>query len=277
MIIKNDRLHRLLPALLALALLLALSPSPASASTYGLTSSNKTALDKLIAASDQTTARKLEQQYKDVLARQSEEAGWDTRIRELHYANEERIAKLRTAIRQIGDSKIRQLEQQVQQTKARYKPLLDTQTVLNRQIAAAKPLKDKELNKALKVQADQLRWAVQLARDDIRAREQALKQAKAEKTKTTKKLRDMLAGVDPIKVQIRSAKSTISALKKQAASGWQEANQAIRKRDASGASRSLASLVTITRQLAADKQKQHGLETKISELITRVEREMPRN
>lgn len=273
---KNG-LHRLATAGIVLTLLLALIAPSASASTYELTSTSKTALTQMIAKSDQSTANKLEQQYKQVQANQTQEAQLDERIRTLHYANEEQIARLRNAIRQIDDRKIQQLDQQLQQTKARYKPVMDMNAALNKQITAAKPLKNKELNTRLKTQSDQLKWAVQVARDDIRNKEQALKTAKSNKSKTTKKLRDMLAAIDPIKVQVRSAKSTISATKKHAATAWKHANQSIRKGDATAALSAFGTLVSVSRQLNNEKQKQHGLEVKISEVVTKVQREMPRN
>ena len=270
-------LRRLAFSCLALALLLTLVPLPASASTYELTSTSKTALAQMITAADRSTASKLDQQYKQVQANQAQEAQWDDRIRTLHFANEEQIAKLRTAIRQIDDRKIAQLEQQLQQTKNRYKPILDMNASLNKQIAAAKPLKNKDLNARLKAQSEQLKWAVQVARDDIRSKEQALKTAKSNKTKTTKKMRDMLAAIDPVKVQVRSAKSTISATKKHAATAWKHANQAVRKKEANESLKAFGTLITVSRQLVTEKQKQHGLEVKISEIVTKVTREMPRN
>ncbi|MFS0724569.1 hypothetical protein [Paenibacillus sp. 1P07SE] len=273
---RKEGLYRVTAAALALVVLLTVLLPQASASTYELTSTSKKALTELIAKTDKTTAVKLDTQYKQVQAHQSQEAEWDERIRTLHYATEERMAKLRTAIRQIDDRKIAQLEQQVQQSKARYKPILDMNASLNKQIAAAKPLKNKELNARLRSQSDQLKWAVQVAKSDIRSKEDALKTAKAAKTKTTKKLRDMLAAVDPVKVQVRASKSTISATKKHAATAWKAANQAVRSNDAPAASSAFATLVKVSGQLVAEKQKQHGLEVKISDIVAKVERELPR-
>ncbi|GGG05860.1 hypothetical protein GCM10010916_23600 [Paenibacillus abyssi] len=242
-----------------------------------LSATAKKALDATAHRAGPSTANRINTLYNDFLASQKQEQNWDSRIKTLSSANTKAEAALRRDIRNVDAAKLQRLQLQLTQTKERYKPLLDQYTALNKQIKVARKLKNKDLNALLAMQADMMKTAVQIARQDIRTKEAALRAAKTEANKKIKAMREELNGIRPLDQQIKTLKQAASAANKQIPPSWKSLNQQARKDDASGAVASLSTLLTLSRQIVGHKQEIHKLEGRIADLIRSVRQRLASN
>lgn len=267
--------NKKIAALLITLMLYTVAPTAITAASLELSASMKTALGKMTAAADSSLKGKINTLYSDLLNLQEQDQNWDARIKTLHYKNEETLIVLRRQIKQIDADKLNKLEIQVNQTRDRYKPLFALYTSLNKQIAAAKPLKNKVLNAMLRLQADSMKTVYQLARQDIRTKENALKAAKDSAAKTIKKIRETLADIDPINVQIKAERSATNTPRKRVSTEWINFKYAVKKSDAKSTLDSLTTLVPLSHQIVYQKQKIHTLEKKISDTILKAKAQIP--
>ncbi|MBD0383997.1 hypothetical protein [Paenibacillus sedimenti] len=263
-------------ALLAVFLLALAAPATVSAAaSLEITPSMQSSLDKTIAGATQSQASKIKSQYNEFLTFQNQDKDWDAKISALYKENVEKETALNKQIKEIDAAKLAKLEAEVTQARERYKPLFSHYTALNKQIEAARLLKNKDLNSMLRFQANALRIPVQLARMDIKAEEEASREAKDKTSKTMKKIRGTLADIDPINVQIKAKKGAIRTTETSITPLWSAFKQAVKKGDAQGILSSLAPLISLSRQINEEKEKIIKLETKISEIIAIAKAQVP--
>ncbi|WP_139991304.1 hypothetical protein [Paenibacillus paridis] len=260
---------------IGLALILAFtSPAVIAASSFEFSATAKTAFDKMKGAADKSTAAKLTSHYADLQAVQKHTIEWDTKIDKLHYQNEEAVLATRKRIKEVDADKLQKLEAAVVQAKKKYEPLFTLYDSLNQQLSIAKSYKNKTLANSLKPQVETTKAAVQIAKLDIRSKEAALKTAKANTAKTIKKLRDTLSEIDPIKIKIKAAKSSISSMKKQFTTETSLLNQAVKKGDSSASLSSLARMLASVKQINEHKQKTLTYEQQTSAIIAKVDAQL---
>ncbi|SDW65331.1 hypothetical protein [Paenibacillus sp. CF384] len=261
--------------LLALLALLISMPSAVSASSVKLTESAQTKLSKQISTANYAMKQNLTAQLLSLRTLQQKEDTLDTSIASLHYYNGNAMTALRARITQIDAAKIAKLTQDVAQTKERYKPLFAMYASLNTQIKDAKFLKLKNLAALLQIQADLLKPSTQLARTEIRIKEELLKNAKAATSATIKHLRGKLAETDPLRSQITSVQSVISGTKKNISPVVKTLNETIKANSYEGTLQSLTTLVSITRTIVEQKQRVSTFEARISEITRATNAEIP--
>ncbi|MWV43678.1 hypothetical protein GRF59_08515 [Paenibacillus sp. HJL G12] len=261
-------IKRFFPALFCIvfAMSLAFSASAEAAASMQWSASQQAAVDRATAA-DAALRSKLGTMYSTFTGVQSQLQQIDQNISTLHYKNEETQSALTKQIKVIDADNIAKLEQSVKQLKDKYKPLLSMYTALNQQIATANKLKNKQLSSALKAQAETMKIAVQIAKTDIKNKEQALASAKAKKTASQKKIRGILAGADPLRIKIKSEKSTATILNKNVSPMWKGVSQAVKVGDAKKIYTDLNNLVNQLRQIQAQKQKILSLENQVSSIL----------
>jgi hypothetical protein len=267
--------NRLYVILLFIIMLAIAAPTSMLAAPAQLSITAKSALEKVISNADANTANSLRLQYSTLLTSQEQEQVWDGKIKTMHYKNEEALIIVRKQIKLIDADKLIKLDTQVKQTKERYKPLFDSYTSLNKQIDVARILKNKELNSLLRSQADVMKIAVQLARQDIRNKEDMFKTAKDSMTKNAKKLRADLSDIDPIKVKIKSERSQMDKSKQRFTSEWKTLNSSVKKGDAKSILSSLTSLIATAKQVNEHKLTIYGYEDKINGILLSVKARIP--
>ncbi|BBH22912.1 hypothetical protein Back11_42570 [Paenibacillus baekrokdamisoli] len=267
----NFSFKPIITVMLALVIAIA-APTALSAASMEISASLKTAWDKMIEKADSTTKVKLNVLYNDFTTLQQQEQSIDEQIKTNHYANEQAELALRKQIKLIDAAKIQQLEKDVTAIRERYKPLFASYAALNQQITAARLLKDKDLNALLRSQADLMKIAVQLARQEIKTKEAALKAAKAQVAQKTKVIRAALAEADPLQIEIRAQKSAISATKKRASASWTSFTQAVRKAEASTTLGSFSSVVSDYRMINTQKQNVLTLEKRVNDKIVKAKK-----
>ncbi|CAM3014157.1 hypothetical protein PASE110613_12375 [Paenibacillus sediminis] len=276
---KRMNLYAKIATKIVLALLVVLltlhHPASVKAASMELSPAQKSNLDKTTASTDRALAGKINALYSTFLTLQVQDQKIDQNISTLHYSNEEALAILRKQIKLIDAEKLSKLDNALKQTKERYKPLFDLYSTLNKQIAAARKLKNKELSSALRSQADTVKIAVQLAREDIQAKEHALAAAKDEAGKKIKKIRNILSEIDPLIMKIKAERSTATILKRNVSPMWKTLTQSIKDNDAKRTESSLTNINSLLRQISEQKQKMMNLEGKISGIIQSARAQMP--
>lgn len=260
--------------ILLLLLLIFSSPVSVAAASFEFTVTAKTSFDKMKGAADPPTAAKLASQYAGLQNDQKRNIEWDAKINQLHYRNEEAVLSARKRIKEIDAAKLLKLESDVAQTKKKYVPLFDLYENLNQQLSIAKAFKDKQLTSLLKPQVETAKAAVQLAKLDIRNKEAALKAAKAATAKAMKKLRVLLSGIDPIKVKIKAAKSSISSTNKHFTTETSILNQAIKKGDSTDVLSSFTRLLSYLKQINEQNQKIYAYEQQIMAIIAKADAQL---
>ena len=134
-----------------------LAPLNAAAASVELSATMKKAFDKLLEDADPTQAKSMQALYQQALDYQRQITQLDQSIKSLSSENDAAESKLRKEIMQIDAAKLAALDAKLQQTKERYKPLFNSYTLINQQLAAARKLKDKELTAILSLQAEQVK------------------------------------------------------------------------------------------------------------------------
>ncbi|GAA3402102.1 hypothetical protein ACFFNY_35460 [Paenibacillus hodogayensis] len=262
-------------AVVVALLLFALAALPAEAASYELPVTHKTAFDKMTEAAGSALKAKLSKQYADFLALQQQDQNRDQEMKTLQQANNDALDDVRRQIKLIDAEPIERLRKQAESTKERYKPLLEMYTAVNQQIAAFKPLKNKELNTMLSLQAASMKVPVQLAKQDIKAKESALQTAKASATAKQKKVRDALEAIEPLKDKIKTEKASASRVKKWLDEDWKTFKPIVKQGDAAGSAQSLTTLLSRLGQIVSHKQAVCELEKKIGTVIAKAKTQIP--
>jgi hypothetical protein len=247
--------------MLILAMMLtAVLPTASLAAASELNLPIKSALEKIKTSADSTIKNKVNLLYLDLLLLQEQDQAWEEKIKTIHYKNEEDLLLLLQQIKGIDIAKIDKLKAELEKTKDRYKPVFKAY---------------KAINPLLGSQAKSLKVAVQLARIDIENKEDGLRKAKDATAKTIKKIRTVLADIEPMKVQIKAAKSKVNAEKTHVTHAGKSFNQAVTKNDLKSGLESLTALASHSRQIVVQKQNLYSLEKKITDILIKAKTLIP--
>ncbi|WP_440116908.1 hypothetical protein [Paenibacillus sp. QZ-Y1] len=248
--------------------------SAADAAGIDLGVTAQKAWDTVLNKADAQTQLNLQRAYENVGNWKTQEQDWTQKIKTIHAANIAELERLRVEIRQTDDAKITGLSEKVKQTQARYEPLFTLYSSVNRQLDAAKAIKNKEWSAAIRTQAETLKPVVKLAREDIRIKKKELAEARKRKKAEVKRLRAMLAGADSVKKQIQTTKKQVSVAKERYSNALQQFKQSMKQGQTSRVLSSLNSLGTAAEKWAGSKQNIHTLEQKVSTTYVKVRQEL---
>ncbi|MBO7745624.1 hypothetical protein I8J29_15545 [Paenibacillus sp. MWE-103] len=269
---RMNAFSSILLALLAFALLI---PGSASAASVSISKTAETALTKHIAAAPAATKDKLNAQYLALQSYQRQETSLDERYKSLHASNGQLLDAANKRIKAIDAEKLARLANEANAAREKYKPLFDLYTSLNKRIADARKLKLKELTAVLSRQAETVKVAVQLARAEIRMRDDALKAAKASTAKTVKALKTKLAAIDPLRDQTKVAQSAVSGMKKNIPGVVKTMNACVKSGSFAGTLEALNALVSSSKGIADQKSRIVGYENGITAVINGVNAQIP--
>lgn len=266
-------------ALLVLAVILSLSfslPGLASAaSTARLSNTAQTNVEKLGAAAGGSVQTRLTEQVKEIQLLETEDLKISEEISSLRSRNDELLLTVRASIKQLDAAKLGELKQKVTEAKARYKPLFELQTSLNSQLSYARKLKNKTAIAALESQVAVAKAAAQLAKEDIRSKEQAYMNARYARDKTVKQVRAVLADVSLLQARIRTEKKASVETGKSISAERKKLQAVLKNKDAAGTLISLTSLSTLSRQMISQKKNMVELEKKIRALADKAKGMLP--
>lgn len=262
-----NKLMKTFPAALMLLMSLFTSAGAANAAAAVLTPSIQAAFELTAAAAESSARVKLKSQYSELSAQTAQYESREEQIRILHESNAQALLVVRNQIKEIDQAAVAKLTSAVSSVKQHYQPLFDQYSALNNRITLLKGLKDKTLNSVLRTQAEAMKIAVQIARQEIRDKEALLKAAKEERTRKITAARKTLAGIDSPQTTIKSQKSVAAALNQRITADFGDFKSAIRKQNPVLAGQSLTSLLSGYKQIAASKQKIIELEQKVAAVI----------
>ncbi|OAB44068.1 hypothetical protein [Paenibacillus antarcticus] len=265
------RLSTLFLSLMLTLTLVTLFPISVLAASFELSTSARTAFDKMAASANSSSANLMNNQYANILKLQQQDQEWDNKIKDLHYLNEETLIVVKKKIQLVDSDKLTNLQAKLTQARERYKPLFSMYESLNQQKAVAKKLNHKEIYNLLLSQTESMKIAVQLARTDIRNKESSYTTAKSKTAATKKLLRATLDGIAPLKVQIKVSKNAASMTQKKFITETLTLKQSIKNGNISTTLRSLDALVTHAKKVIEHKEKTYLLEQKISEIERKVQ------
>ncbi|RKN60782.1 hypothetical protein [Paenibacillus ginsengarvi] len=247
----------------------------AMAAGYELTATAKKSFDTMTAAAGAGMQTRLNKQYKEWLELQQHIRDREEGTSTLRRSNDEALKAVREKIKRIDEEKLAPLKQAVDGAKERYKPLLDSYTAVNKQIAAAKPLQSKELNTMLRLQADSLKFPVQLAKQDIKAKDAAYRTAKEKTAAKQKKVRETLEAIEALRDTSQAEKASASAVKKTIDADWKTFSSLLKQNDANASSERLAAMMTQLEQHARHKMNMYNAEKKIEAIIEKANGQLP--
>jgi len=261
-------------AWLALASCLLLAAPAEAAVKVEIAATTKTAFERTKAAAAPQLKTKLANQFSElnVLGRQAEY--WEDKAKATRKRHTDAQAAVRKQAKDIDAARIAKLEQQVKEAKAKYEPLFSSYTALNKRIAAARSIGAKELTSLLRDQAEAMKAATQLARSLIRGKEQALKDAKAERAKKADRIRGILGEIEPVKVRIRAEQSALKAPRTRIEAEWTNFKLAVKNTDPGRTSDSLTYLVADFKLIVAHSRTIDELEQRIAGIVARAETQL---
>ena len=262
---------------LILAAVLASSWShPVFAAEPALTVTQKKNWDQTLAEADTPTRNRLQREFADFESLMQISRDLDRKIREIQKQNAVKEAILRKEIRKVDEARLARLKAEADQTKAKYQKLLNQYSTVNKQLESARKLKNKTLISLYQAQADVLKIPVQLAKQEIKAKEDAYQNAKRSANDKIGKLRDTLSGIDPVKAQIRSAKSALKPPQDSRWTAWKSFTSTLTKthRNPKTAASLLASVNDATRQIIRLQHQIYTLESKTAEILRKTELQM---
>ncbi|MBC8079846.1 MAG: hypothetical protein H7X86_05850 [Gorillibacterium sp.] len=266
---------RIITLLTMIIMLLAVPGILSAASADETATAYKPTFDKLTASADLALRLKMTGQYNDLITLQNRTQTLEANTKALQFNNEEILVGLLQQMKKIDATHIEQLKLDAEQARKRHKPLLDLYQSLNNQADTASSLGGKKLASALRSQASLMKIPVQLARQDIKAKDSALKAAKDKAAQTAKKIRDTLSGIDSCKVRIRAGRSAAVSIKTSFSSLWKTFKGAVKKNEVQTAASTLPTLVNLTRNQVDNLESQYNLETKISDILALAKKQLP--
>ncbi|MGU3472096.1 hypothetical protein ACLBWT_13235 [Paenibacillus sp. D51F] len=261
-------------AALVAALMLLAAPSPAAAASLAVSSAAKSAFERTAAAAAAPAAARLNAHYGAYVSLTAQLEEVSLRAAELHLRNGQDAAAIRKSIPSIDTDRVAKQEAAVKKARSAYEPLYAAYTAMNHQASAASKYGSKELAKLARMQADTMKAAVQLARQQIRIQEDQLKAVRAERTRKMNAARKTLGGMDEFSLAIRSRQSAAKVPESAAAAALKDFGAAARKSDAAVVEKSLEMMNGYAKQLLAHKQAIVDLELRSASVAADVKKQL---
>ncbi|MCG7377690.1 hypothetical protein MH215_11865 [Paenibacillus sp. ACRSA] len=232
------------------------------------------AWNNVLNKADRQTKASLQRGFENVGSLEGQGKSWEQKTKALHTANMAELKRLQASIRQTDEKKISSLTQSLERAQARYEPLFALYTAVNKQLDAARATKNKEWTAVVRAQADTLKPAVQLAREEIRMKRSELAEARKRKNTEIKRLRGLLSGADSVKKQIQTAKKQVSLTKERYSNALKQFKQSLKQAQPTRVLSSLNQLVSATEKWTSTKQHVYTLEQKVSNHYIKVNQEL---
>ncbi|MDF2935890.1 MAG: hypothetical protein K0Q90_1263 [Paenibacillaceae bacterium] len=268
---------RLVTLLMAITLVLSLPLQASAASSAKLSTTAKASIEKLAAQSNAPLQKKLTEQSSSIQELEIQDGQLNQEIENLHRANEDKRLAINTRIKQLNAEKLAALKSAAAEARERYSPLFALQTSLNKQLTAARKLKNKTLIGALETQLSVVKTSALLARGDIRLKDEAYAKVKESTVKATNSARTVLKDVSLEQAKISSEKKASAETGKQIAAESKSLTAAIKSKDATETLRSVTTLATLSGQIINQKTRIISSEKRIASILEKAAALLPSN
>ncbi|MBP2001523.1 hypothetical protein J2Z69_002568 [Paenibacillus shirakamiensis] len=255
---KSRYQHKLLAAALLSTALLPNFPSVALGAASPITSATQALIQQTATTADPALKNRIVTSFETLTSLLAQEGILDNSIKEVHNANEQLKKTTLDALKWIDADRIKQLETKLKQTEEQYKPLF----ILYKTVSGTKNA------------TAQLKLAVQLAHEDVRRKEQQLKNARIARDTTIKGYREAIANTEMYNTKIKSTKTSISLTTKRYAAEWSDFKPILKKKDTKQVADSLVTLGSLALKINEDKKIIQSLENQISLVIAKVKSQL---
>lgn len=255
-------------------LVLSLPLQASAASSARLSNTAQASVEKL-AQSNTSLQTQLIGQTNKLRELESQDEKLDQAIDTLHRTNGEKQSAINTRIKQLNTEKLVSLKNGAAEARERYKPLFTLQTSLNKQLTAARKLKNKPLIEALEAQLSVVKASALIARGDIRLKDEAYAKAKESTAKTANSVRNVLKEISQEQIKIRSEKAASAETGRQIAADSKTLTASLKNKDAAETLRTLSALATSSTQIINQKTRIQQSEQKISTLLEKAASLLP--
>lgn len=278
MLMRIDRWMTCRMTALALAAVLILSagvmllPAAASAAKIEVTASVKAQFDRTAAAAQPAMRSRLQSQYGKLLTARNQRESWELAVKQSRYLNDEQEAAIRRSLRDLDADKIKSLERQVEQAKLHAKPASEMYTAAKRLASAAKSSGQKTLYTYYRNRADTLKLAADLARDEVKRKEEALRTAKRARTDRAKQIRAVLAEREKLNARIKAERAALTVPNRRIGEVWKNFKTAVKAEDSARTASALTQLIADHETIVAVNKRIHAHERSAAEVINRARR-----
>lgn len=266
---------RLATLLVAIILVLSLPLQASAASSARLSKTAKASIEKLASQETASTQARLTEQSSKLQELETKDEKLNQEIGNLHRTNGEKLLAINTRIKQHNAEKLSQLKNEAAAARERYKPLFTLQTSLNKQLTAARKLKNKPLIEALEAQLSVVKVSSLIAREEIRMKDAAYTKLKDAASKTVNSVRTVLKEVSVEQAKIRSEKKASAETGKQIAAESKSLTAAIKSKDTTETLRSLTALTASSNQITNQKTRIISSEQKIAAILEKAASLLP--
>ncbi|MFD2611246.1 hypothetical protein [Paenibacillus gansuensis] len=264
-----------LSLLAAADLILPLSPAEASAWVQ-VSDTTRTRLNEMISSAAPADAEKLRTLFGEteiLLAQKSELESFNY---QLHRDSGQALTALRKEIRAVDAPLITQWEAQVASAKAQAKPLLDAYYASYQQWKQARADKHKDRTAYHKAAMDRMKAPVAQAKQDIRSKQEILKNVRAAAYQKIKHLRAMIAETQGPYKQIGVERAVINSTSKQIPDQTKYLNASAKSKNLSSTLHALRTLNSLLGIMLAKQEAILQQEQAIASIVQRVRQQLAR-
>ncbi|MGN7356378.1 hypothetical protein ACTHPF_03365 [Paenibacillus sp. SAF-054] len=170
-------------------------------------------------------------------------------IQQLRKQNNDELKRINAAVQRIDKTKLDPLKLQADQVQKKYAPLLAEYAELGKKAAEARKRKDSKSALLYDLKRNRMKTSVNHARQEIKQKKEAYSSARKQAAVKAKAVKDMLAGIQPIKKQITAENSKITGWNQSKSAADKRYKSAVKQGDAISAAVELKSMVNASNQI----------------------------
>ncbi|MGG3743540.1 hypothetical protein [Paenibacillus chibensis] len=197
------------------------------------------------------------------------------RIQELSRQNNAKLKSIQTSVQQIDKTKLDQLKSQAELAQKKYAPLLTEYAELGKKAAEARKRKDGKSALLYDLKRNRIKASVTNARSEIKSRQDAYASAKKQATAKAKVVKDILAGIQPLKKQVTAENSHITGRNQAKTAAEKRYKAAVKEGNAVSAAAELKIMVEELQRIRDSQTKIMQWEKAMKEILRRAEVKLP--
>lgn len=197
------------------------------------------------------------------------------RIQELSRQNNAKLKSIQTSVLQIDKAKLDQLKSQAEQAQKKYAPLFAEFTELGKKAAEARKRKDAKSALLYDLKRNRIKASVTNARSEIKLKKDAYTSAKKQASAKAKIVKDILAGIQPLKKQVTAENSNITGRNQAKTAAEKRYKAAVKEGNAVSAAGELKIMVEELQRIRDSQMKIMQWEKTMKEILRRAEVKLP--
>lgn len=197
-------------------------------------------------------------------------------IQALRKRNQSALSEVNAAIKQIDAQKLKTLKAAVEQIQRKHDPLIKQYSDLGKRAAAARRGKDRRTAERLDLKRNQIKGSVTAARTEIGRAKDAYSAARKEAAAKSKRMKDAIQPVQPLKKQVAAENAKISGAKKLRTAAEKRYRSAVKQGNAVAAMAEIGLIAKELGSIHASQQSIYGWEQRIGQIAAGAKAMIPR-